>query len=277
MATKTVAVMNMKGGVGKTTLTFNLARYLAEFDHQRVLLLDLDPQGNATAVCSDPTSLAAHLATKKTISHAFMSAYKVFGPVAKAAPTTAPFADYVLTSYKDPAGAGILDLIPADLRLSSLFRSVHFGPFDLQTLITPKVLANYDYVFMDCAPTYSSLTTVAFNSCEYVLIPMVSDAFGRYGTALMNQALDEHFQDYGSRPKIAGVVFTMWKSSADQLKHSNEIIKAWPANAVFQERISHSDWYKVANGKRQEIWSTPAHKPTKDEFFAFVAAFKGRV
>lgn len=277
MPAKTIAVMNMKGGVGKTTLTFNLASYLAEFDGQRVLLLDLDPQANATLVSVASDVLKHHLATKKNISHAFLAAYRAYGPLSKATASHGEFSDYVISSYVGPAGGGKLDIIPADLRLSSMFRSVSFGPFDLQTLLTPEVLDQYDLVFIDCAPTYSALTTIAFNSAQHVLIPMLSDSFGQFGTELMKQALEEHRLDFGAQPNIAGVVFTLWKATADQLRHSNLIVKAWPANAVFTERISHNDWYKVANGKRQMIWNTPAHAPTKSEFDRFVAEFKGRI
>ncbi len=272
MAAKVVAVMNMKGGVGKTTLTFNLASYLAEFKAMKVLLVDLDPQANATLVSTDPTKYQEHLKNRLTISHAFMHCYRAYGPVQQKPAQPPQFDSYKYEAYSNVAG-GRFDLIPSDLRLSSMLKSMNFGPFDLDTLLTAEVRGAYDFVLIDCAPTYSSLTTIAFNSAKAVLIPMLADSFGLFGTTLMLSALDEHNDDFGFKPRVIGVVFTLWRDTATQLHNSNEIIKNWPTDAVFPARISHNDWYKVANGKRQQIWDTPASQAVKNEFTGFVDQF----
>jgi cellulose biosynthesis protein BcsQ len=114
---------------------------------------------------------------------------------------------------------------------------------------------------------------MALNSTKSVLIPMISDAFGLHGTQLMQQVIDEHKFDYGVDTKVVGVIFTMWKDQGNQIEHSNKIIRGWGPEKVFRAKISQNEWYKVANGKRLNIWDTPAHSETKAEFDTFVNEF----
>lgn len=269
--TKLVSVINMKGGVGKTTLVFNLGMYLAEKHDKRVLLIDLDPQANTTIVATDPDKYKAHCRTKKTIADVFIHAYKRYGPVDTTKPKPVDLSEYLYSSFRNKKAC--LDLIPSELMLSSVLKGMSMGPHDLDILLTPDNLAKYDFVILDCAPTNSALTTIALNASRAVLIPMIADSFGSHGTTLMRQVLDEHKHDFGVEVKTIGVVFTMWEDQADPLKNSNEIIKLWPNGSVFRSKIRRDNWYRVSNGRRENIWNSAAHMPTKNEFDAFVAEF----
>lgn len=271
--TKLASIINMKGGVGKTTLTFNLASYLAELKDQRVLVIDLDPQANATVVSTEEEKYKAHLATKKTVADVFVHAYKTYGPVRPPKTPDLNIQDFLYEVYKSNTSKGRFDLIPSELMLSSVLKGMTLGPYDLEKLLTPTVRQQYDYILIDCAPTNSSLTTIALNTTQSVLIPMISDTFGAHGTALMKQVLEEHKYDYGVSPKIIGVVFMMWENQQNQIDQSNEIIKSWTAGSVFRSRISKNNWYRVANGKRTTIWNTPAGATYKTEFDNFVNEF----
>jgi len=276
MAAKLASIINMKGGVGKTTLSFNLASYLAESRGKKVLLVDLDPQANATIVSTDPTLYIQHCKTKKTIADVFISAYKTYGPIHNLPAVDFKFSDFVYNVF-DGKGHGKFDLIPSELMLSSVLKGMTLGPYDLNKLITTEVKESYDYILMDCAPTYSSLTTVALNTTGAVLIPMISDSFGTHGTKLMKQVLEEHNYDFGLNPRVIGVVFMMWENQADPVKHSNAIISDWGAGNVFTEKVSKNNWYRVANGKRESIAESPAHTSAKAEFDRFVTEFEGRI
>lgn len=277
MAAKCVAIINMKGGVGKTTLSFNLSQYLAELKNKRVLLVDLDPQANATIVSTDPEKYKQHLKDKKTVADLFVNAFKGVGPVKLRPAPKVRVADYIYEVYSSAAG-GHFHLVPSELMLSSVLRGVSLGPYDLDPLIGQQVLNTYDYVIIDCAPTYSALTTVALNSSKSVLIPMIADSFGAHGTRLMKQVLDEHEHDYGVRARVVGVVFTMYQANLrTQVYQSNEIIKAWGPDLVFSTKIRKNEWYRVAAGRREALWSTPAHADAKKEFDDFVAEFDKRV
>jgi chromosome partitioning protein len=185
--------------------------------------------------------------------------------------------DYLYEVYRNPV-EGYFHLVPSELMLSSVLRGVSIGPYDLDPLIGAQVLNTYDYVIIDCAPTYSALTTVALNSAKAVLIPMISDSFGAHGTRLMKQVLDEHEHDYGVRPNVAGVVFTMYQANLrTQVVQSNEIIKAWGPGEVFNTKIRKNEWYRVAAGRREALWDTPVHAETMQEFENFVKEFVGKV
>lgn len=271
--TKLASIINMKGGVGKTTLTFNLASYLAEIKNERVLVIDLDPQANATVVSTDPEKYKIHTNTKKTVADIFIHAFRTYGPIRQPKLNQLDIKDFIYEVYKAPKGKGKFHLIPSELMLSSVLKGMTLGPYDLDSLLTDAVQQQYDYILIDCAPTNSSLTTVALNTTKAVLIPMISDSFGAHGTELMKQVLDEHEYDYGLKTKVIGVVFMMWDGQVNQITQSNEIIKSWPLNTIFQSKISQNKWYRVANGNRDVIWNTPAHTSTKQEFEDFVNEF----
>lgn len=277
MTAKCVAIINMKGGVGKTTLSFNLAQHLAEIGEKKVLLVDLDPQANATIVSTDPEKYKIHLKEKKTVADLFVHAFKGVGPIKLRPSPKIKLSDYIYQVYSKNGG-GCFDLVPSELMLSSVLRGVSLGPYDLEPLIGPHVLHTYDYVIIDCAPTYSALTTVALNSAKAVLIPMIADSFGAHGTKLMKQVLAEHEHDYGVLPKVVGVVFTMYQEPLrTQVSQSNEIIKEWGPDDVFVTKVRKNEWYRVASGRRDTIWHSPAHTETKREFDEFVREFETRI
>ncbi|PPU20608.1 ParA family protein [Xanthomonas arboricola] len=277
MTARCVAIINMKGGVGKTTLSFNLSQYLAEMRGKRVLLIDLDPQANATVVSTDSDRYKEHLQNKKTIADLFVDAFAHVGPIKPSAVGIIEMDNYKYNVYSDSKG-GLFDLVPSELILSSVLRGVSIGPYDLEALVTEKVRKKYDFIFIDCAPTYSSLTSIALNTAKAVLIPMIADSFGAHGTNLMKQVLAEHKHDYGISPVIVGVVFTMYASDiSSQRTMANEIIKEWGPQSVFRTKIRKSEWYRVAAGKRTAIWNTPAHAETKNEFEEFIEEFIEKV
>jgi len=273
MTAKLASIINMKGGVGKTTLTFNLASYLAEIYHKKVLLIDLDPQANATIVSTDPIKFKEHCKSKKTIADVFIHAFRTYGPIKQATQPPLVMADFIYSAFQDKATGGQFDLVPSELMLSSVLKGMTLGPFDLNQLVTEDVREQYDFILVDCAPTNSSLTTVALNTTGAVLIPMIADSFGAYGTELMRQVLDEHKYDFGVEPKVIGVVFMLWDGLQNQVTQSNEIIKKWPSGTVFRSKIRECKWYRVANGRREAMWNTPVHKKVETELKNFVDEF----
>lgn len=276
MAAKMVAVINMKGGVGKTTLTYNLTDQLVRDKGKNVLLIDLDPQANATIISVDEGQLESHRKeNRKTITDLFIDSYAPRGPIQGSAKVPR-LSDYILNVFTTEKGARF-DLIPSDIYLSTVLRGINVGPYDLNTLINDQAKNQYDYILADCAPTYSWLTTIAFNTCGAVLIPMVSDTFGLYGTRLLKQIIEEHKHDFGVDVRIVGVVFMMKDTTSSGTAFENEIIKSWGADMVFTSNIRQNKWYRVAAGKRISIDSTSARSEVKDELDAFVDEFMQRM
>lgn len=270
---KSVAVINMKGGVGKTTLSFNLSAELARRG-SRVLLVDLDPQGNATLVCMGEDERKAHSKSKKTITSLFIDAFEPRVPVVGKGVAEIDLSSYTFSvGVSGIAAGGALDFVPSDIYLSSVLRGVSLGPYTLDKLLNEHVRMKYDYIIVDCAPTYSALTTIALNSCGAVLIPMISDSFGKHGTDLMKQILDEHRHDFGVDVAVVGVVFTMKQDNSNHRSTVNEIVRKWGPESVFKAGISKNEWYKVANGQRIPFSQSQAHSEPKAELASFVEEF----
>ena len=265
---KTISVINMKGGVGKTTLSFNLAFELTDRGH-KVLLIDLDPQSNATIVSMSDTELTAHKASKKTMANALMHSYRPIAPIRQLMPPPLDVAEFIFR--RNQVGNAYFDFIPSDLNVSAMLRSLPLGPFDLAHLLTTQVANRYDYILLDCAPTYSTLTNMALNSSQGILIPMIADSFGVWGTNLMKEVLNDHRAEFGAGPSRIGVVFTLWEEQVHQQQFKNTIVANWGPQEVFQSKISKNNWYKIANGKRQSIGQT--HGTPGAEFGQFVAEF----
>jgi chromosome partitioning protein len=276
---KLASIINMKGGVGKTTLSVNLAMELAGRG-KRVLLIDLDPQANATLVCMSDAELKAHrIAGKKSITGIFIRTFESRVPLIDSKKKALNLADYI---FSVPLGGNIiaggrLDFIPSDIYLSSVLRGINIGPFSLEKIINEDCKRKYDYILIDCAPTYSTLTTVALNTCPAVLVPMVPDSFGKHGTDLMKQILAEHLHDYGVAIGVIGVVFTMKKpNGVTQFGTENEIITQWGTANVFRTSIGQNEWYKIANGERKPFSRSGAQGSPKRELISFVDEFVSR-
>ena len=158
---KTIAIVNQKGGVGKTTTTVNLTAALAEAG-KRVLLCDFDPQANATS----------GMGVDKTVSKGIYDVIIGEVPAAEAISHTR-FGD-VLPSNKALAGAGI-ELIGMDRR-----------EFLLRDALD-QVKAQYDFIFIDCPPSLELLTLNALCAADVILVPVQGEYYALEGLSdLMN-------------------------------------------------------------------------------------------
>jgi len=292
MTSKNVSIINMKGGVGKTTLSIHLAYYLAKHEHKKVLLIDLDPQANASIVGIPEIDLNNHYKdlNKKTIFDLFFNWMQQYGPFPKISPPSISLIDCYYQSYCSSDNNDYLHIIPSHIALSSILRGVSIGPYELEKFLTDQAQNQYDFIIIDCAPTYSVLTTLALNATKQVLIPMTAEPFGVHGTKLMKDVLKEHEHDYGGveikKIKIVGVVFTMWKSTMPVYaqKAETDIKGEWGTNNIFAEKISNDDNYKIMNGENFDggsgnidIMESGLHKPRKEEFKNFVKEFLERI
>jgi chromosome partitioning protein len=194
----------MKGGVGKTTLAVNLAWHMHQNESANVLLVDLDPQFNATQYVMDFKSFQAHRKKAGTIADLL---------------TDPPKLDLRLKRIKknprmalhpiEGTGGKRFDLLPAELSLAWIVKNPAQMDYRLEKLLS-VIRDGYDYVFIDCAPTDSVLTTMALTASDYLLIPMRPDRFSILGFANLTETIktfrsncpDPHFV------KILGVVFT---------------------------------------------------------------------
>ena len=184
--TRIIAIANQKGGVGKTTTTINLAASLAA-TKRRVLLVDLDAQGNATMGVG---------VNKYQLQH---SARDVL--LEQATPAQAIVALELGFSVL-PANA---DMTEAEIKL----REMAAGDFALK-LALEAVAADYDYILIDCPPALSKLTVNAFVAADGVLIPMQCEYYALEGLTALVDTIKKIQRVINPRLEIEGLLRTMF-------------------------------------------------------------------
>lgn len=189
MAAHIIAVANQKGGVGKTTTSVNLAACLSAVG-QRVLLLDLDPQANATSGVG---------LDKKEGGSAYQALLGEAPLEASIQPTE--FAKlWIVPSEVDMCGA--------EVELSRLENHIQRLKLALEPV---RTAGNYDIILIDCPPALGVLTLNVFTAAEWLLIPLQCEYYALEGITMINRVIGQ-LRDSGVNPslEILGVLMTMF-------------------------------------------------------------------
>lgn len=227
---KIIAVANQKGGVGKTTTAINIAAALA-LTGSRVLLIDVDPQGNLTSGVGQKGKIA----DGATVYHAITSEQPTVDP--------RPFIHTTVVEH--------LDIIGADRHLTGA--EIEMVPLaqreERLRLLLAAVRADYDFMFIDCPPSLGLLTLNALVAADAVLIPLHCEYFALEGLADLVGTMRRVRSSLNTGLDIEGVLLTMY----DERTNLGQLV-ATDVRAFFQEKV-----YRTVIPRNVRLGEAPSH------------------
>ncbi|HEX8396603.1 MAG TPA: AAA family ATPase [Pyrinomonadaceae bacterium] len=204
-----IAIANQKGGVGKTTLTRELAACCAIRGYQ-TLIIDCDPQKNQTTSWLDMDAYEA------TLSHVLIEPEAdKFGKRAQ----LLPLGDVIIETNLQN-----LDLVPADIRLARFELQPDYLTLRLRGQLE-IIRHQYDLVFLDCPPQLGKLLNAALYSANYVLIPCKADPMTLEGLADLIYTLDRVKENANPNLEILGAVMTLYKPQRGVSAEAREAVE----------------------------------------------------
>jgi chromosome partitioning protein len=211
---KIIAVANQKGGVGKTTTAVNLAAVFASAD-MPVLLVDADPQGNATSGVGVPRT-----SFEKTLYHSII----LDTPIAEVVIPTAMPRLSVVPANKDLAGAEVelVELEDRATRLREVLRPVEDG---------------YDFIVIDCPPSLGLLTLNGLTAAESILVPIQCEYYALEGVTELFDTLNRIRNVYNPRLEVEGLLLTMYDERTNLSSAVAGELKKYYGDLVFETTI----------------------------------------
>jgi chromosome partitioning protein len=258
---KVISLLNMKGGVGKTTLAVNLAWHLHQNNQANVLLVDFDPQFNATQYVLDFKTFETHRKMQGTIADLLIDQPKL---TVKTQSKIVANPSLAVHTVKTTHGKKF-DLLPSELHLSRVVKNPSQMDYRLEKILG-KLSPKYDFVLIDCAPTDSVLTTMALTASDQVLIPVRPDRFSILGLTNLLETVDG-FRKNCQNPhsvQILGMVFTQVQGNSpveETLMQEIAAVAKTEGVYLFANRLLSSKSFIRSVNDQTPIFETAYAKP----------------
>ncbi len=214
---KVISVVNQKGGVGKTTTVVNLAASLRKL-HYKVLIVDMDPQGNASSGSGIEKNRVQH-----TIYNFLIGNIKIEEAI-----------------YQAPQEG--FDIIPSNMNLAGASMEISKQPrreFILAKGLEP-IKHNYDFVIIDCPPAVNLLTINSLTASDSVIIPMQCEYYALEGISQLMQTIKLVKERTNKALALEGILFTMFDARTNLSKQVISEVNQHFAEYVYQTKINRS-------------------------------------
>ncbi|MHA1880811.1 MAG: ParA family protein [Candidatus Heimdallarchaeota archaeon] len=274
-----VSLINMKGGVGKSTVTVNLAWHFAAYQNwlKKVLVIDLDPQFNASQY------LVGVRRYQQILDNNTPTMWNIFEQGTRTPSGVIPrvSASEAIINVRNIRGGGRIDLIPSQLELAFSLKNPGQKERHLPRLLN-EIEEEYDLILIDCAPTESILTTAAYLCSDYLLVPVKPEYLSSIGLPLLVNSMQDFLSEYEDHDlELAGVVFNatsdyypeerLSKDSVIQIAEEND----W---YVFENEVPYSRSFPKGAREGTPIFRTSYSRYSKiNEFNRVAREFAERV
>ena len=229
----TVAVLNQKGGVGKTTVTLGLASAAAAAG-RRVLVIDLDPQGSSSWVLGvEPNSVDVTV-----------------GDVLEKAP--------IKRAIVPSAWSGLVDVVPAtaDLQRLESGQAESKRAARLRKALGANRIGDYEVVLIDCPPSLGNLTTNALTAARHALVVVEPSALGLRGIGGVADAIDAVWDDHNPDLELSGVILNRVPAvSSEAERRIAELTRIVGSSAIWEPSVPQRVIFNQAVGERRPIHS----------------------
>ena len=224
MKGKVVSFINMKGGVGKTTLCIGIGEYLANYYKKKILVIDLDPQFDATQSLVNEYDLEDEYLSNYSQGNNAKTVMRLFETqttIAKKIDLPEP--KDVLVKLNEN-----MDLLPGTINLILVetdkdgSKAKKVNKFIQKNRLREK----YDFIFIDCPPTISVYTDAALIASDLYLVPIRIDRYSILGIKLLKQVIDRLDDNENIGIKPLGIVYTMIKEMTQKTKQLKETFES---------------------------------------------------